>query len=873
MNEVKKYIERPLFIFAIFAAILFLMLGYLIFHTESMQRHNIEENSLLEFEQMSSLQLERLGAQVRDYSQWENVAEHLIRHPNLKWWEDNAGADTINALGVDLAGAFNSRNEPIFLTVPGGQNGSGSGALFQADIFYHLLHLARDRAQQTEGRENTVTGFIFHDGKLYYAAAGRVQSDNPDTRLLPDNGVVLAFAREAESPKGPLRDARHILGTANFALSPSPSAHGINYRYPLLNPNLDLYATWKPHDFGISLTGQLAPIILIAAIMLGIMVRYTFRKSRALVLKFRSDRQRYVELYQRNNRILEAATDGIIGIGTDLQVRFINSAALNLFRAPESRVREFIHFRLGDVSKEGAATQDNFYRRVAETLKDGLIRTRERELFTDCQKQSTIIISYTVSPVRSYDTVTGAMVMLKDVTNLQIAQAAMRHRAQFDNLTGLVNRETFEDLFDQAIARRNLGQPFHIAIFNLDSFRDVNESVGHHTGDWILQEFSLRLQNCIRGHDILARIGGDEFVVAWLDESEPTQTIEARCAAVVNACNEPFTTEGQQFWTSVSVGAASFPKDGNTFEDLLKNATLALRHVKAKGGNGLYVFDNYLLQARDRRQEIERELQHAVTDRSLQIAYQPIYRLDDGELSHFEALVRWNNRTLGFVSPGEFIPIAEDTGLIVGIGQWVFEECCRQIAEWRQNGWDLRVAVNVSGHQIPYGLSLQHIEDSIRKHAISRRNVKIELTESTFMGNSREIAHWIDGVHRLGMEIALDDFGTGFSSLSYLKKYRLQALKVDQAFIRDLTTDNDDQKLVTAILAMAKGLGMPVIAEGVETAEQLAWLKQAGCAMVQGYYCGKPSSATDIGQFLTPTCLLASSSSSTSLLVPIADAD
>lgn len=852
MKETKLYITQPMAIFALLALSAFFVVVYVLVHAEHVQRRSVDEKMRNQFAQISELQLEMLAGQLVEYSDWDEAVRNLLIEPDQKWWDENAGKYTIHALNLDFTAAISGKNSEIFLST----SAHGDRGLAQDGMFFHLLHRAREKVKDATGRDSVVTGFLRYRDKLYYLAAAAIRNSS-STQVVPDMGAVMVFAREALAPRGPVKEAQKIMSVPEITISAEPHSDLLSHRYDLINAEGELYAEWPEYDLGISLTKQLAPALLFVAMLLAALVLYAFTRARLVMVRLQEDRERFVDLYQRSNLVLESATDGVIGVDTDGRVRLINAAATKIFNGTESRVSEFIRFRISGEDKNASARED-LYQRLRLTMTDGQVRGSEREMLTDCHRKRQRIVAYSIAPLRRQKEIVGAMAMIRDVTRLHVMLSVTHHRARYDELTGLANRQSFAELFAQALERRGESEPFHLALFNLDGFKGVNDSVGHHVGDMVLKEFSLRLLAGVRGQDLIARLGSDEFIVAWTSRNSAGYNAEERCKDIINFCNEPFRCAGRVVWCSVSVGLATYPNDGQKLGDLLRNATHALRHVKSKGGNGLHVFDSYLLEARSRWQEIESELQNAVDDHSLRLFYQPIYRLSDGELSHFEALLRWHNETLGAVSPGEFIPVAERSGLIVGIGQWVFDECCRQVAQWRSRGWNVRVAVNVSGRQIPFGLSPQHIEERIRHFGIAPGNIKIELTESTFMGNSREVDRWIAGIHALGMEIALDDFGTGYSSLSYLKKYHLQNLKVDQSFVREITSREEDQKLVTAILAMARGLGMPVIAEGVETIEQLEWLRRAGCDMVQGYYYSRPVPAEEIEPLLTAGNLIAS---------------
>jgi diguanylate cyclase (GGDEF)-like protein len=426
--------------------------------------------------------------------------------------------------------------------------------------------------------------------------------------------------------------------------------------------------------------------------------------------------------------------------------------------------------------------------------------------------------------------------------------------AQHDRLTGLANRELFEERLRLAIAASNNGnQPLAIFFIDLDRFKLVNDTLGHEVGDLLIQAVGQRLSERVRAKGFVARMGADEFMVlmnpVWTrDEAEEVGHSLLSC----------FETEldagGQELFVSASIGCALYPWDGEDVQTLRRNADTAMYRAKASGRNRFVQFAPVMTAGLARRLKIQNELHRALERGELELYYQPQHDLKDDRMIGVEALLRWHSRDLGRVSPGEFIPVAEESGLIVGIGTWVLGEACRQCREWYDAGHRLKVAVNVSASQFARPDFVEIIEESLRSSGIPPSLLELELTETVLMQESAEGRAELDRLRELGVLVSIDDFGTGYSSLAYLQRLPIQSLKIDLSFVRSIPETEDVPPLIRAITALAHGLNIDVLAEGVEKEYQARVLQRAGCNRVQGYLYGRPASRAEITRLLDIDC-------------------
>jgi diguanylate cyclase (GGDEF)-like protein/PAS domain S-box-containing protein len=444
---------------------------------------------------------------------------------------------------------------------------------------------------------------------------------------------------------------------------------------------------------------------------------------------------------------------------------------------------------------------------------------------------------------------------IQDITERKDYENKIKHLAYYDDITGLPNRTFFLELLASSIkiAKRNSCN-FAILFLDLDDFKGINDSYGHYIGDLLLTEIARRLLEGLRSSDIaaryldhhhhgvdVARLGGDEFAILL---NELTYPEDAAIAAehIQQWVSEPVILENQQIYTSSSVGIALFPQDGEDSDTLLRNADIAMYHAKKMGkGYCQFFHDSMNVKARKRR-KMENYMYQAVSNNELRLYYQPVVDAKSSQLIGAEALMRWDSPQLGFLPPNEFIPLAEDNGLIMKFGEWAIREACRQHKEWQQLGMELiTIAVNLSGLQFNQPSFVPMVEDILAEYNIVKPDFLIfELTESVIMADTEKVFDKLWQIKKLGIKLSVDDFGTGYSSLSYLKSFPLDSLKIDRSFIKDLPESEDDAAIVNAILALAQTLNLSTVAEGVETQAQREFLENSTCSSIQGYLYSKP---------------------------------
>jgi len=434
----------------------------------------------------------------------------------------------------------------------------------------------------------------------------------------------------------------------------------------------------------------------------------------------------------------------------------------------------------------------------------------------------------------------------KWLERLQVEQR-INHLATHDELTGLPNRNLLQDRISSVLSKdsRNYKQAA-VLFIDLDHFKIINDSLGHVIGDLLLKEVSARFISCVRRDDTVARQGGDEFIIVLKNIAHATDA-SVMAQKILEALMHPYLINGEELHIGASIGIAIFPDDANSVEDLLKNSDIAMYHAKKNGRNNYQFFTPELNQQAAERYTLGNDLRYALERNELQLHFQPVISMPDGEVRSIEVLLRWQHPKLGLVMPIKFISLAEDIGLIVLIGEWVLRTTCLQIKAWQEQGYEVpRIAINLSVRQFRHKTLVADIKHILDETKVEAHYLTLEVTESMLVENVNEAARILKQLNAMGLDIAMDDFGTGYSSLSYLKRFPINTLKIDRSFVRDIVTDPSDAAIVAAIIAMARSLNIGVIAEGVETEDQLTFLAEQGCHRYQGYYFSKPLSASEI---------------------------
>lgn len=548
-----------------------------------------------------------------------------------------------------------------------------------------------------------------------------------------------------------------------------------------------------------------------------------------------------LEENQENYRMLfDMAKDLIYTVDTDMKLR---SANKSFYRVTGREQAETIGRRVDDIP--GLAIKERSWPQILTDMKNHP---------EDLEFENTVEISerksyYTVSlsPILDRNrNLTGILGTNHDITKIKQDEEAIRHLAYFDILTDLPNRLMLEKRIDELISlcSRN-DQKFGVLFLDLDNFKKVNDTLGHHSGDGLLVEVGKRLQSGVRKYDIIARVGGDEFVIVLLDIKKP-RNIGRFAERLIKLFDEPFAVDGHTIYVSPSIGISVYPDDGDNTSDMMQNVDTAMYKAKVNGKNNYQFFNNIMKEEITKKVNIEKYLRRALANEEFSLNYQPLINTRTGRIRGFEALIRWTCPEIGNVSPSEFIPIAEECGLIIPIGEWVLKTACLKKKQWeKQYESKALISVNISALQFKQDDFINKVRNILVQTGLSPEYLELEITESILINCLDDIVKKLRELRKMGIRISLDDFGTGYSSLNYLRILPLDTLKIDKTFTHSISAKSKDNHFVRSIISLVQKYNLDIVAEGVETPEQLDYLTKCRCNFVQGYLLGRPVAEHD----------------------------
>ncbi|MDX2477013.1 MAG: EAL domain-containing protein [Gammaproteobacteria bacterium] len=546
--------------------------------------------------------------------------------------------------------------------------------------------------------------------------------------------------------------------------------------------------------------------------------------------------QRLAEFEMRKlSAAVEQTADGIMITDSDGIIEYVNPAMIEI----TGYSKDELIGQTPSVMKSGKQS-DAFYQRLWKTILQGSVFNEviinrhksgrlyfEEKTITPQKNQQGEIISYISSG--------------KDITERMEAQERLHHLAHHDSLTGLPNRMLLQDRLDQALKRAQWRQRTIAVMFiDMDRFKLINDTLGHSVGDLVLIEMALRLSGCVREDDTVARFGGDEFAII-LNDINSIGDIPGVANKILSSLAAVFECEGRELFVTSSIGISLFPEDGDNSHTLLKKADAAMYQAKRKGRNAFQFYTEANEQPAIERLTLESSLRRALERDEFRLYYQPQLNLTSCKIDGYEALLRWQHPEQGLLPPVNFIPLLEETGMIISVGEWVLHTACTQEKASRKSGRTAKkVAVNISIHQFRQKDFTQMVERTLASTGLEAQYLELEVTEGVLIDDMKETAAKLHELHNMGISLSIDDFGTGYSSMNYLKRLPFNLLKIDRSFVTDITTSSDDASIAAAIITLAHSIGLEVTAEGVETTEQLSFLDQLGCDSIQGYLCSPP---------------------------------
>lgn len=810
---------------ALLAGVFVLASVSLVYLANDLDRTEEVESAFYTKKAMQSLEKSMLST-VRDYAFWGDAYRHLHVEVDADWAfvRQNIGPTVYSDFGFQGLFVVNDANRTVYSVV--------KGELKAVEVSQWLgqsITAIVDQARAGAETETPTTAFINVNGAPALVAAAAITPGTDPTVVADDRPAsVLIFVNLLNSAK--LELMGNDFGVTRLHVA-TPDEMSAAFAVPLSDNAAIGSLYWTSSRPGLRLLGIGLPLIGIAALLVCLMTWAILRRTTAgaLVLdasyaSLQSSQQALATSEARFRDVVEASSDWVWEIDADWRLTFLSErfeAVTGLSRTAwtGASIDDLLSTELGTLSQWLSIPN----RRPDISVQCRYVDIKGRERITRLSARE-------MSGEGFRGTAT-------DVTEEVEARRRIEFLSQHDALTGLPNRTRLQEFLDGKLkALPTVEQPLVMLSLDLDRFKPVNDLLGHAAGDLVLNEVSSRLADCVREGDLVARIGGDEFVLILTDMNSSVE-VEALCRRLIDSIERPIALDEQEVFVSASIGIAMAPTDALEAAELLRYADIALYEAKAAGRNTWRYYAGDMNVRIIERRRLESDLRFAIKNNELRLYFQPRYSIADGRMVGAEALVRWQHPERGLISPDTFIPIAEESGLILALSNWVLNTACSQAAQWPQN---LFVSVNLSPIEFKTGNLFERIQKTLHNSGIDPARVELEITESVMLDDAAGALEVMKNLKRVGVRICMDDFGTGYSSLSYLRAFPFDGLKIDRSFLNRLEESADDNAIIHAIVGLGRALSLTVTAEGIETAEHLKMLKAVSCDEGQGYFLSRP---------------------------------
>jgi diguanylate cyclase (GGDEF)-like protein len=760
--------------------------------------------------------LRRLGETHNDYAQWDDAVRILYGSLDAGWFVDNIATSSL----FDTVFVVDEDGKELL-----GYRGGEPLSLSPSEVFGPSL-AAMIAELPTDGTTYDVrTGIVKSEEGLFAVAVGPIVPVFPDFPNPPPRSRYLVIGQPFDET-AVHRLAEDYLIDGLRLVDPAAAAP---LKIDLVDPDGAVVAAlaWAPGRVGNVAYAGVSPAVLAALLLVGLTMVFLM----AVALRgWREVRKRELRL----DAALTNMSQGLCMFDAEGRLVIANPRFAEIYRTPPKIFKPGM--TIADMLAEGPGPEDVDPEGTLAQAQQYIARNEPASMVQRLTDGRSVAINYRPIPDR------GFVATFEDITERRIAEERIRHLAHHDALTDLLNRAAFYERMEDALAHRRRAESIGVLSLDLDHFKSVNDTLGHPVGDLLLQTAADRMRSCVRGDDILARLGGDEFAIVQVPSDQP-QDVSALAGRLIEVVGKPYFLDGHQVVVGVSIGIALAPADGDQPDKLMKNADLALYRAKADGG-GLYRFFQIEMDARmQARRAIELDLRKAIVNREFALDYQPIIDVKSGQITSCEALVRWLHPERGLIPPLDFIPVAEATGAIVPLGEWIIRQACADAASWPAG---VTVAVNLSPAQFKSRDLVSTVVDALKTSGLTPDRLELEITELVLLQETDGAFAILHQLRNLGIRIAMDDFGTGYSSLGYLRAFPFDKIKIDESFIRDLPNKEDSLAIVRAVVGLGSSLGIRITAEGVETREQLESVTAEGCSEFQGFLFSHPRPAADI---------------------------